>query len=410
MAETQVQLQAAHHPGIFKRIISRVRHNNDTHLQHGQYHVDDDFSHGAGRRTSSFKSSFRGNTSSLTRTGSATSTRHKRKVSNATRAGASVNYPAPNPRVHTEAPLSRELWEEAYDSLRLDPNTSNLVVTYESIVSKELPDDLRMAAHSSLTPPDGDMDRRMELMNAIVSAKTNKRRGSKASQTSEMPRVVLEHSQKTIEAVWDEFPSAALAWGGLCTLTPVSNTRAFPSFLFSLLFLLLHFTNAVSLQLLIDPILRQEEFYKGMVHIIGRIPWYMNLTHLLRCPLWRDADDFEKHQEEFRARREHCREAILNLYRRVLEFEMNCVCATASAWNSVARHTVRWNGLGELNEQIREADALVRDLVCKHVVETTRQTKMLSLDVDLDVEALERERDRELSMEERDQQQQQQQT
>lgn len=380
MADTQIHAPVAQHPGIFKRIISRVRHTNDMHHPHShtsQYHhhhlshydLDDDFSHG--RRTPSFKSSFRGAASSPTRAGSTSSTRHKRKVSLAARAGASVNYPASNPQIHPEAPLSRELWEEAYDTLRTDPNTANLVVTYESIVSKELPDDLKMVAHSSLTPADGDKDRRMELVNAIVSAKMNKRRGSKASQTSEMPRVVLEHSQKTVEAAWDEFPSAALAWAGLCTLTP----------------------------LLIDPILRHEEFYRGMVHIIGRIPWYMNLTHLLRCPLWHDADDFERRQEEFRASRDRCRDAVLRLYRRVLEFEMNCVCATASAWNSVARHTVRWNGLAELNEQILEADRVARELVMEHVVETTRQARMLSLDVDLDVEALEQERDREMQQE-----------
>lgn len=220
MADTQVHAPTPRHPGVFKRIISRVRNNNDIHGHGGHYHVDEDFNYG--RRTPSFKSSFRGNTSSPTRAGSTSSTRHKRKISLAARSGASVNYPASNPQIHPEAPLSRELWEEAYDTLRLDPNTSNLVVTYESIVSKELPDDLKMLAHSALTPSDGDKDKRMEFMNAIVSAKMNKRRGSKASQSSEMPRVVLEHSQKTVEAVWDEYPSAALAWAGLCTLTPVS--------------------------------------------------------------------------------------------------------------------------------------------------------------------------------------------
>ena len=132
-----------------------------------------------------------------------------------------------------------------------------------------------------------------------------------------------------------------------------------------------------------------------MVHIIGRIPWYMNLTHLLQCPTWYDADDFAARQEEFRHRRDRCRDAVLRLYRRVLEFEMNCVCATASAWNSVARHTVRWNALGELNEKIREADARARELVLEHVVETTKREKMLALERDLDVEALERERSRE---------------
>lgn len=132
-----------------------------------------------------------------------------------------------------------------------------------------------------------------------------------------------------------------------------------------------------------------------MVHIVGRIPWYMHLTHLLQCPSWVDADDFEARQHEFQMRRDGAKDAVLRLYRRVLEFEMNCVCAAASAWNSVAKHTVRWQTLGKLIDEVFEADERARQLVNDYVVESSRRTKMLARDVDMDIEALERERSRE---------------
>lgn len=128
---------------------------------------------------------------------------------------------------HPEAPLSRELWDEAYDNLRLDPSTSNLVVTYEAIVSQELPDDLKLAAHSILSPPasDGGASRRMDLMQAIANRGLNKRRGSKTSHVDDSAHYVLEHTKRTVEDILDDFPSAALSWSGFLTLTPVSTTR-----------------------------------------------------------------------------------------------------------------------------------------------------------------------------------------
>lgn len=261
MGETQVQSPGtAPQPGILKRIMSRVRSTNDVHdhQHHNTYHAVYNTSstsstsnsnstngfnsgprEGYRRRTPSFKNSFSGGSAILT--GSPNSSTpgaspfgkaHSRSKSLSRRAGAQANYPSPNPKIHTEAPLSRELWEDAYDSLRLDPSTSSLVVTYESIISQELPDDLKLLSHGTLSPgtSEADKERRMELMSAIVSAKMNKRRGSKTSQASEMPKVVLEHSKKTVEGVWDEFPSAALAWAGICTLTPVNTPFPCPTF------------------------------------------------------------------------------------------------------------------------------------------------------------------------------------
>ena len=136
-------------------------------------------------------------------------------------------------------------------------------------------------------------------------------------------------------------------------------------------------------QLLIDPILRHEHFRKGMLHIAGRIHWYMDLVRLLQRPLWDKNADYS-------TRGYKARDAILRLYRKILEYEMNCVCATASAWNTVAKHVVRWNSMGKLIEEIVEADEVIREFVKTCLVEEQRD-RLLQLNADLDLEELERQ-------------------
>ncbi|KAG9255553.1 uncharacterized protein F5Z01DRAFT_547462 [Emericellopsis atlantica] len=273
----------------------------------------------------------------------------------------------PSVRPHPEAALSRDLWDEAYDALRLDPSTASLVVTYESIISQELPEDVKSVVRGTLSPSDGNTDRRLDLMTAIATAGLSKRRGSKSSEVDDSTPRTLEHTKRIVESQLEDFPSTALAWAGLCTLTP----------------------------LLLDPILGHAQFRRGMVHVIGRIPWYMHLTHLMQCPSWVDAGDFEARQHEFAVRRDRSRDAITKVYRRVLEFEMNCVCAAASAWNSVAKHAVRWKTIDKMVDGIYESDEAARELVNELVVEGPRRQKMATRDVDLDVDALDKLRQQE---------------
>ena len=116
----------------------------------------------------------------------------------------------------------------------------------------------------------------------------------------------------------------------------------------------------------------------------------MHLTHLMQCPSWVDAGDFEARQHEFATRRDRSRDAITKVYRGVLEFEMNCVCAAASAWNSVAKHAVQWKTIDKMVDGIFESDETARELVNELVVEGPRRQKMATRDVDLDVDALDK--------------------
>ncbi|KAF4121417.1 hypothetical protein GMORB2_1824 [Geosmithia morbida] len=258
-----------------------------------------------------------------------------------------------------QATLSRDLWDEAYDRLRLDRNTAGLVVTYEFIVSQELPDELKAIARGVLSSADGDTDRRAEFMTAIARTGLAKRRGSKTSQVDDVSRMVVEYSKRAVAVELNEYPATALAWSGVCVLTP----------------------------LLVDPLLHHNDFCRGTIHIIGRIPWYMSLIHMLMSM----ARPTGSHGDEVERQYKNAKDNIVGLYCHVLEFEMNCICATASAWNQVAKNMVRWGTIGELVDTIRQDDEQMSTLVNDIVTDLPQRQEILSRNTDLDVDVLDKE-------------------
>lgn len=117
----------------------------------------------------------------------------------------------------------------------------------------------------------------------------------------------------------------------------------------------------------------------GVRHVFGRIQWYMLLSQLLLPSTWRDDAAFRRAQET-----QQTREMLVGLYRKVLEFEMNCVCAAASSWNNAAKNVVGWAGLAALLDALREADAAVAGYVERNCDEGARAV-LLGLYRDLEV-------------------------
>lgn len=70
-------------------------------------------------------------------------------------------------------------------------------------------------------------------------------------------------------------------------------------------------------------------------------------------------DNWES-ETEFARLHIHTRQTVLDLYRKLLEFEMNCVCAAASAWNFGAKNVVDWNGWAGMARAIHDADEVLR--------------------------------------------------
>ncbi|UPK96313.1 hypothetical protein LCI18_007248 [Fusarium solani-melongenae] len=219
-----------------------------------------------------------------------------------------------------------ELWNAAYDALKKDARSNGLVLAYENIIGHELPEAHRPGHHGNPNELPMDGERRLELMSMIASSGLNREVSvtSKSDSGDDDAREILVEARSTVASLVPQQPSAALAFAGICSLTP----------------------------LLLDPLLRHDDLRSGFVHLIATIPHYMSLTRCTYPSSWTSAEDYERLQLQVR-------QTLLDLYRRILEYEMNIVCAAASAWNMAARNVVDWQGWRTMDDAVREKDVEV---------------------------------------------------
>ncbi|KAL6853203.1 hypothetical protein J3F83DRAFT_513592 [Trichoderma novae-zelandiae] len=252
--------------------------------------------------------------------------------------------------------ISMDLWNEAYNSLRDSTRSAGLVTVYESILCQELSHGQSIGGINQSLPR-SDKDRFKALV-SITESGLRRSRGTK-SQAITPAKAMIRAAGKIIKCVWATYPSTAVAWSGISILTP----------------------------LLLGPTIEIEDMKRGALHVLGRIPWYMHLSEIMLASAWKtDAD--------FNAQRDRARDRLLQLYRKVLEFEMNCVCAAASSWNIAAKNIVGWHGLGAIVREIEELDGEMMALMVTHidrgVAETIlRHNEDLKLDVAGEEEPLE---------------------
>ncbi|KAJ3491960.1 hypothetical protein NLG97_g5488 [Lecanicillium saksenae] len=235
-----------------------------------------------------------------------------------------------------DASISLSLWNTVYDGLRDAPSTAGLVLAYESIISQELPDHMKTGGMSMNFRGKSD-DERLRLLQEIMHAGLSKRRGSRTERDESRARATIDAAKTAIDAIRPVYTSSAVAWAGICTMTP----------------------------LLMDPILRLDHMYAGVSHVLGRIDFYMSIASLLLPGSWqKDAT--------FRSQQDAVRDQVSRQYRRILEFEMNCVCAAASVWNPAAKNVVDWNGLPGMVMAIQDADGEILERIKSSMTTVTR--------------------------------------
>lgn len=261
---------------------------------------------------------------------------------------AAITSPRSKSHVVADANISLGLWNAAYDSLRDRSASAGLVIAYESIVAQELPEHRKIGGINT-TLRDHPDSMRLELVSSIASSGLRKRRASKASDVDEAARAILDSAKDTVELMLNAYPSTSLAWCGICALTP----------------------------LLLDPLIQKQDIRSGVLYVAGRISFYMFLSQLLLPESWKSDKDFKCRQQEIR-------DMVLNLYRRVLEFEMNCVCATAISWNMAAKNVVDWQGLVKMDQGIREDNEALGKYIREHCTDAVAM-RLLALDRDLEV-------------------------
>ncbi|PHH82994.1 hypothetical protein CDD83_3094 [Cordyceps sp. RAO-2017] len=241
-----------------------------------------------------------------------------------------------------------DLWNESYNAMRDGQATGGLTSAYESIVAQQLPDHLKMGGLNSSFRGRSDHDR-FELLTAITKTGLAKRRAATADKLDNTALAMSDAARDAVDSLISAFPAAAVAWAGLCTLTP----------------------------LLLDPLVQRKDLGPGLIHVIGRIPWYMHLPQLFSAKSWADERVFGERQDQTRY-------ALVDLYRAVLELEMNCVCAAASSWNPAAKNVVNWDDLGAVVRSIIQADDDMANLVQQYCTPEA-QDQLLRLDTDFNM-------------------------
>ena len=117
------------------------------------------------------------------------------------------------------AQISLELWNSAYDVLKNDSGSTGLVLAYEAIIIQELPNDQKLGLDEI------PREKRLEFMNAIASTGLKKGLSSRSSEVGDSAREIIMFARETVESLLDSYPGVALAWAGICVLTPVRDPR-----------------------------------------------------------------------------------------------------------------------------------------------------------------------------------------
>lgn len=120
---------------------------------------------------------------------------------------------------HNNATQEADLWNTAYGTLKANLSTTALVLAYESILLQQLPS--QGVNDSSAGLPGGP--RRLELMTAVASAGLARELSSKSDAGDDLARNVLVAARETVASLLDAHPGAAIAWAGICSLTPVRH-------------------------------------------------------------------------------------------------------------------------------------------------------------------------------------------
>lgn len=115
--------------------------------------------------------------------------------------------------------ISMDLWNEAYNSLRDSTRSAGLVTVYESILCQELSHGQSIGGLNQSLPR-SDKERFKALI-TITESGLKRSRGTK-SQANTSAKGIIRAAQRLIKSVWATYPSTAVAWSGICILTPVS--------------------------------------------------------------------------------------------------------------------------------------------------------------------------------------------
>ncbi|KND89309.1 Vegetative incompatibility protein HET-E-1, partial [Tolypocladium ophioglossoides CBS 100239] len=212
------------------------------------------------------------------------------------RAEASPATQLPQRQTHSIS-TSQRLWNAAYDRLKDDKDTAELVTAYVKTLMKVLGASLETTFGADVMTELEDPVRRQLVMKKLVEEGR-----SKADKASKIAKRVGDFAQavlsfKPLVDLVLSIPQAApaaLPWAGVC----------------------------IGLQILSNPAAAAKSNLAGITHVLSRMEWYDAVTeHLL------NEDGLEIRDGTFQAVLRQLEEKVVALYKALLLYQMKSICS-----------------------------------------------------------------------------------
>ncbi|GLA17703.1 hypothetical protein AnigIFM62618_004851 [Aspergillus niger] len=201
-----------------------------------------------------------------------------------------------------EIPDVEDIWEEAYGRIR-SKGLERLVMEYEKLVRSKLPsatmdsdagdvDNNHMPLTRQIAALDGES--RQKLMMELVKESSDNAADIKAFDTFSK---VFNSTKDGISSVLAVYPPASIAWTGVNLDHDIaSKMRADRT-------KLVKYSDQINAN------------HNGLLYISAKLPWYAHLVELLKSEIWQSP-------QQFRQSKIPLREAIIELYRLIIEFQL----------------------------------------------------------------------------------------
>ncbi|KAK4077832.1 uncharacterized protein Triagg1_3526 [Trichoderma aggressivum f. europaeum] len=256
-------------------------------------------------------------------------------------------------------------WIEAYEKLRNDEKEGKLVNAYEKILThratvknmgtRYAEDDIRADAPNQF---EGLTEAgRVDMMKATLSPVLERAKQEKAWKNVALyAETLITTVGKGVGDTLQAHPPAAMAWSGICLLLPI----------------------------IVKPIKEEEKVTEGLEFVMNRMDWYVPLTKVVLQREWPENVALQQHRSSLR-------DEVVDLFKSLLQFEMECACRAYST-HPVVRvlgDIVSLSGWGDKLEAIKKhGEAIEKDLqsygintLAEYSLQTASNTKDILTEV-----------------------------
>ncbi|RAL09286.1 uncharacterized protein BO97DRAFT_445569 [Aspergillus homomorphus CBS 101889] len=251
----------------------------------------------------------------------------------------------PNAEDTTDPPIqlgAGDIWYHAYENLKNDENTRELVEEYERILQQKLEKNNVGSSSTSVVQKladlsDGD---REALFNALIQQGVEKtEKSADRRRTMTIIATSVQRTQSVVSSALLAYPPASIAWGMTCLLLgPV-------------------FTHTAQ---------QVEARQSGLKYVISRFPWYVRLIDLLNSETW-------KTPSVLQGLKGHIQSEIIGLYTKLIEYQLQSFRSYYHPVSSFGKNLVKWDDWEGMVQSIKDMETQFHEYISAYTTSAAQE-------------------------------------